>query len=146
MKQLAVRLLVLVGLVLTGCGSNNTNPSDLNGTWNATLMGINNSTVLAFGTSLQVNNNGSVSVLNFEFTTNSPCFLMGETATGSFTLAGNSNGQVNGKFGMIVQSGTPSGNTLTLSGTAAGNAISGTWSLTGSPGCTGSGTFTMTKM
>jgi hypothetical protein len=54
MKLLAVVLLVLVGLVLTGCGSNNTNPSNLNGTWNATLMGNNNSTVLAFGTSLQV--------------------------------------------------------------------------------------------
>jgi hypothetical protein len=146
MKLLAVRLSVLVGLLLTGCGSNNTNPSNLNGTWNATLMGNNNSTELAFGTSLQVNNNGSVSVLNFQFTTNSPCFVRGETETGSFTLSGNFNGQVNGTFGMIVQSGTPSGNTLTLTGSAAGNTISGNWTLTGSTGCTGSGTFTMTKM
>jgi hypothetical protein len=145
MNKLAVALFVLVGLVLTGCGSNNTNASDLNGTWNATLRGNNNSTVLAFGTSLEVNNNGSVSVLNFEFTTGSGCFVMGETETGSFTLAGNFNGQVNGQFGMIVQSGTPSGNTLTLTGTAAGNTISGNWTLTGSTGCTGSGTFSMTK-
>jgi len=28
----------------------------------------------------------------------------------------------------------------------AGNTISGNWTLTGSPGCTGSGTFTTTKM
>ena len=146
MKQFAVALLVLVGLVLTGCGANNTNASNLNGTWNATLMGNNNSTVLAFGTSLQVNNNGSVSVLNFKFTTNSPCFVTGETETGSFTLAGNFNGQVNGNFGMIVQSGTPTGNTLTLTGSAAGNTISGNWTLTGSSGCTGSGTFSMTRM
>jgi hypothetical protein len=33
-----------------------------------------------------------------------------------------------------------------LSGTANGNTISGTWSLTGGAGCTGSGNFIMTKM
>jgi len=146
MKQFTAALLVLAGLVLSGCGSNHTNASNLNGTWNATLMGNNNSTVLAFGTSLQVDNNGSVSVLSFKFTTNSPCFVTGETETGSFTLAGNFNGQVTGNFGMTVQSGTPTGNTLTLTGSAAGNTISGNWTLTGSPGCTGSGTFSMTKM
>jgi hypothetical protein len=145
MRQFAIALLVLVGSVLSGCGSNNTNPSNLTGSWNATLVGNNNSTVLAFGTSLQLNNSGSVSVLNFKFTTNSPCFVMGETETGSFTLVGNFNGQMNGTFGMTVQSGTPSGNTLTLTGTAAGNTISGNWTLTGSSGCSGSGTFTMTK-
>jgi hypothetical protein len=47
MKQLAVALFVLVGLVVTGCGSNTTNPSNLSGTWDATLIGDNNSTVLA---------------------------------------------------------------------------------------------------
>jgi hypothetical protein len=93
-----------------------------------------------------VNNDGSVSFVNFQFTTNSPCFVRGETESGSFTLAANLNGQVNGTFGLIVRSGTPSGNTLALTGTAAGNSISGNWTLTGSPGCTGSGTFTMTKM
>ena len=146
MKQFAVALFVLVALVLTGCGSNPTNPSNLSGTWNATLTGNNNSTVLAFGTSLQINQDGSVSVVNFQFTTNSPCFVRGETESGSFTLAGNFNGQVNGNFGLIVRSGTPSGNTLTLTGSAAGNSISGNWTLNGNPGCTGSGTFTMTKM
>jgi hypothetical protein len=47
---------------------------------------------------------------------------------------------------MNVQSGSPSGNTLALAGTTSGNTISGTWTLTGSSGCTGNGTFTMTKM
>ena len=72
------------------------------------------------------------------------CYRRDES--GSFTLAGNFNGQLNGKFGMIVQSGTPTGNTLTLTGSAAGSTISGNWMLTGSSGCTGSGTFSMTKM
>lgn len=46
---------------------------------------------------------------------------------------------------MSVVSGVPSGNHLTLNGTVAGNTISGKWNLTGSGGCTGSGTFVMNK-
>jgi hypothetical protein len=147
MKQFAVAVFLLIGLVLVGCGSNSgANPTNINGSWNATLMGNGNTTSFAFGTSLAVNNDGSVSVSNFNFTTNSPCFGSGETESGSFTLGGNFNGQVNGSFGMTVQSGSPSANTLKLNGTVAnGNTITGTWTLTGSSGCTGSGAFTMTK-
>jgi len=147
MKQFAVAALLIAGLVLVGCGSNSANPTNINGNWNATLMGNGNTTSFAFGTSLAVNNDGSVSVSNFNFTTSSPCFASGETESGSFTLGGNFNGQANGSFGMTVQSGSPSGNTLKLNGAVAnGNTITGTWTLTGSSGCTGSGTFTMTKV
>jgi hypothetical protein len=38
-------------------------------------------------------------------------------------------GNVTGEFQFSVMSGSPSGNTLTLSGTANGNTISGTWFL-----------------
>lgn len=109
-------------------------------------MSGGNTTVFSFGTSLNVNGDSSLTVSNFQFTTNSSCFVSGETETGSFTLSGNFNGSVNGKFGFNVQSGNPSGNTLALSGTANGNTITGTWTLTGSGGCTGNGTFTMTKV
>jgi hypothetical protein len=147
MKHLCLAALLLMSLAFVGCGSNSsTNPANINGTWNATLLSSGNTTEFAFGTSLVVNSDGSLSVSNFNFTTNSSCFGSGETETGSFSLTGNSNGQVSGKFGMNVQSGSPSGNTLTLSGTTAGNTITGTWTLTGSSGCTGSGNFTMTKM
>ena len=145
MKQFAVLILLAVGLALVGCGFDS-NPANINGSWNATLMSNNNTTDFAFGTSLSVNGNGALTVSNFSFTTDSPCFVSGETESGSFTLSGNFSGQVNGKFGMVVQSGDPSGNTLTLAGTAKGNTITGTWTLAGSAGCTGSGTFTMTKM
>lgn len=146
MKQFAAAVLLAVGLTLVSCGSNNSsNPANINGTWNATLTGTNNSTMFTFGTSLVVNGDGSLSVSNFTFTSNSPCFVSGETATGSFTLSGNFNGNVNGTFGFVVKSGTPAGNTITLSGTATGNTISGTWSINGT-GCTGNGQFTMTKM
>lgn len=146
MKQFAVALLLAVGLTLVGCGSNSSTPGNINGTWNATLIDSNNTTVFSFGTSLVVNGDGTLSITNFTFNSNSPCFVSGQTESGSFTLMGNFNGQVNGKFGFVVQSGSPAGNTLTLSGMATGNLISGTWSLTGGTGCTGSGSFTATRM
>ena len=134
-----------VALTPIGCGSSNSNPANINGNWYATLADTGNTTVFGFGTSLFVNNDGTLSVSNFSFSTNSSCFVSGETESGSFVLSGNFNGNVTGKFQFSVMSGSPSGNTLTLSGTANGNTISGTWSLKGGTGCTGSGNFTMTK-
>jgi hypothetical protein len=145
MKQFAVAFLLAVGLALVGCGSNNNNPANINGTWNASLMSSGNTTAFNFGTSLAVNADGSLNITHFSFTTNSTCFESGETESGSFTLSGNFNGNVNGQFGMTVQSMGNSGNTLALTGTVSGNTISGNWTLTGSSGCTGNGTFTMTK-
>jgi hypothetical protein len=144
MKQFAVAMLLVVGVTLVGCGSNSKS-GNINGTWNATLMGNNNTTVFSFATSLVENGDGSLNITNFQFTTSSPCFASGETESGSFGLSGNFNGQVSGSFGMSVMSGVPSGNNLTLNGTVAGNTISGKWNLTGSGGCTGSGTFVMNK-
>ena len=146
MKQFAVAVVVAVGLVLIGCGSsNNSSSNTINGNWNANLMSGGNTPVFAFGTSMTENSDGTVTITNFSFTTSSPCFDS-ETESGSFTLGGNFNGSVGGKFGMTVQSSTPIGNTLTLTGAVSGNTITGTWTLTGSSGCTGSGSFTMTKM
>ncbi len=146
MKWFAVTFVVFITLALIGCGSSSSNSSNIDGNWNATLISGGNQTVFTFGTSLKVNGDGSLSVSNFSFTTNSPCFVSDETESGSFTLSGNFNGMVNGKFGFTVQSGSPAGNTLALSGTANGNTISGTWTLTGTGACTGNGTFTMTKV
>jgi hypothetical protein len=146
LRRFVAGIVLLISLALIGCGSNSSNPSNINGTWNATLVSGGNATVFTFGTSLKENGDGSLSVSNFSFTTNSLCFVSGETETGSFTLSGNFNGAVSGKFGFTVESGSPTGNTLALSGDANGNTISGTWTLTGSSGCTGNGTFTMTKV
>ena len=145
MKRLAKAMLLMVCLTLVGCGLGSSDSSNINGTWNATLIDTNDTTVFSFGTSLVVNNNGSLSITNFNFTTNSPCFVSSGTESGSFTLSGDFNGNVNGKFGFVVQSSSPIGNTLTLSGTANGNTISGNWTLTGGTGCTGSGSFTMIR-
>src|ERR1700756_4979838 len=145
MQKLATGLVLAVGLVLVGCGSSN-NSQNINGNWTATLMDANNNPTLSFSTSITQTSNGSLSVTNLNFSTNSPCFVTGETATGSFTLGGNFNGNVSGAFGMTVKSGSPGGNTLTMSGTVTGSSITGNWNLTGSSGCTGAGHFTMTRM
>jgi hypothetical protein len=146
-KKLGIAVLLAVCLALIGCGSSNSNPSNINGNWNAALTDTGNTTVFTFGTSLVANNsNGTLTVSNFSFSTNSSCFVSGETESGSFVLSGNFNGNVTGKFQFNVTSGSPSGNALTLSGTANGNTIGGTWTLTGGTGCTGSGNFIMTKM
>jgi hypothetical protein len=140
MKTLAVAIFLVAALTLAGCGSSN--PTNINGNWTATLAGSQN---FNFTTSIIENSDGTVSVSKFSFSSNSSCFVSGETETGTFALSGNFNGKVTGKFGMIVTSGTPSGNTLALTGDANGNTITGTWTLTGSSGCTGSGNFTMNK-
>jgi hypothetical protein len=140
MKKLAVAWLVAVVLTLAGCGSNGSKQGNINGTWTAVLTGDANFT---FGTSLVVNNDGTLSVSQFSFSTNGPCFVSGETESGSFGFTGDFNGNVTGQFGFKVVSGSPSGNTLTLTGTVTGNTIAGNWTLTGGSGCQGLGTFTM---
>ena len=144
MKQFAVGLILVAGLFLAGCGSNSSNASNVNGTWNATLTDSNNVQAFTFGVSLATNSDGSLTVSNFTFNSNSSCFVSGETASGSFTLSGNMNGSTQGTFGFTVKSGTPAGNNVTMTGTVNGNVITGTWSMTGT-GCTGTGTFTMNK-
>ena len=147
MKRLGVAILLVAALVLAGCGSNSGSSGTINGTWNATLTQSNNQTYGTLGLSMTVNNDNTLSVTNLTITSPSPCFASGETATGSFMLSGNFSGSVTGTFTLTVKSGTPAGDTLQLNGQATGNTITGTWTLGGQfPGCSGTGTFTMTRM
>jgi hypothetical protein len=146
MKSLALTLLLGLGLTLAGCGSSNKS-GNINGNWTATLTDSSGVQMFAFSTSLlATGNGGTVTINNFHFSTDSVCFVSGETESGTFALSGNFNGNVSGQFGMSVLSGSPGGNTLTLTGAVNGNTISGTWILAGGSGCTGNGNFTMTKM
>ena len=145
MSKLAVALLLAAGLVLVGCGSNNSNSSTINGNWTAVLTNSSDeSQAFTFTTSVTENNDGTLSVTNLTISSSS-CFVSGETESGSFALGGNINGNVTGQFQFNVMSASPSNNVLTLTGTANGNTIKGTWTLTGGTGCQGSGNFTMTK-
>lgn len=144
--KLAAVALVGIALTLLSCGNSSSKGGNVNGNWTASLVDTHGTQVFAFNTSITESSNSTLSVSNFSFSTNSACFVSGETESGTFALSGNFNGNVAGKFGMNVVSGSPGGNNLTLSGMVNGNTISGTWSLSGNPSCTGNGTFTMTRM
>ena len=143
MRKLAVAMLLVVGLVTVGCGTNSNKSGNVSGTWSAMLTGTQN---FSFTTALVDKGDGTVNVTKLTFSTNSSCFVSGDTETGTFGLSGDLNGNVQGKFGMTITSGDPSGNVLTLTGTVNGGTVSGTWLLTGGASCNGSGNFTMTKM
>jgi hypothetical protein len=147
MRTSAILALVGMVLALVACGASNQSGGNINGTWTATLSDTSGSEAFAFTTALIATGaSGTLTINSFQFSTNSPCFVSGETESGTFALSGNFNGNVSGSFGMNVRSGSPAGNTLTLMGTVSGNTISGTWTLSGASGCSGSGNFTMTRM
>lgn len=147
MKKFAVAMVLVVGLTLLGCGSNNPQNGNINGTWTAVLADTPNGENLNFATTLTVNNDGSLSISNFSFSSSSQCFVSGETESGTFALSGDLNSNVTGQFTFKVTSGSPTGNVLALTGKANGNTITGQWTLTGGTpsGCSGAGTFTLTK-
>jgi hypothetical protein len=87
MKQFAVAPLLVAGQTLVGCGSNSSsNPANIDGTWNATLIDSNNTTMFTLGMSLLTSGNGWVTVSNFTIKSPSPCFGSAGTETGLFSL------------------------------------------------------------
>jgi hypothetical protein len=122
-RKLAVALLLAAGLVLVGCGSNNSNSTNTSGNWTAALTNSSDgSQACTFTTSITENNDGALSVTNLTLSSSS-CFVSGETESGSFALGGNLNGNVTGQFQFKVLSAPPSNNVLTLTGTANGKTI-----------------------
>jgi hypothetical protein len=155
MKKLAVVVLLAFELALTGCGSSPTSTvKAADGTWQSALIGTDAGLgVFNFLTKFSVGANGALSVSYFSFLTTGRCFpLTGETAGGTFTVTSATTTSTSANFQFTVQSGASS---LAMTGTAAGttdsssnttwSTITGTWTLTGGSGCTGSGTFTMSR-
>ena len=156
MKEVAV--LLLVALVLNGCGSSSkttTTQKTATGVWSADLPGgSGEASGFSFTTQFTINGDGSLNITFFQFLTQGTCFpVSGGTQAGAMVLTTNTttNG-VTGTFTFTVQSG---GNTLTLNGTVtgtsstttlSGGSITGTWSLAGGTGCSSTGGgFTMTQ-
>jgi hypothetical protein len=142
MKHFGIAIMLFMAAALSACG-NSSSSSAINGNWTATLTGSQN---ISFTATLTASN-GAVSITNLSFTTSQSCFDAGATATGTFALAGTTNGVTTGTFQMTIQSSSSNSNgtnALTLQGTLTNNSITGNWTLTGTgAGCTGSGTFTM---
>ncbi|MGA8867142.1 MAG: hypothetical protein WB510_09245 [Candidatus Sulfotelmatobacter sp.] len=138
-------MLVAMGMMLAGCGSNSHATGNINGNWAATLNS-SGTEMFAFTTLLTVNADGSLGSNNFVLTVdNTPCGFPTTTESGMFTLQGNFSGQVSGSFQYTIKTTGVEVNTLTLNGTVSNGQITGNWTLSGATeGCSGSGTFTMT--
>jgi hypothetical protein len=143
MKLSAIALLLSLFVTLAGCGGGS-HPGNINGNWTATLTNPNGDPAFGFTTSFTQGSGSNLNIVNFQFTTSGSCFSGPTSETGSFTLAGDFNGNITGQFGMTISTTFPSNNdVLTLQGAVNGNTITGTWTLTGVSGCTGNGNFTM---
>jgi hypothetical protein len=171
MKKLAILILLVLELAVSGCGTSS--PSTVTNTatsgfWETQLIGgMGEASKLNFVTGFDVTNSGPLDVTSFSFFNSSACFANGlngstETGTASFTTNTGTD-QVTGQLTFTVTSVTPPGNVLTLTspaggltgtsngtstttGTLSGGIAVGTWQLTGGSGdasCTGQGTFTM---
>jgi hypothetical protein len=165
MKQVAI--LLVATLMLSGCTKQTTVQEAAGAIWQAQLIGgEGQASGFSFNTEFTFNGNGALSFINFEFLNNGACFpYTGVTPSGSLTnfIVNQSTLAVTGDFSLTVQSG---GNTLTLTGPLTGTAtetgpmgsntitlssasVIGTWTLTGSPGCTlppnSNTSFTMTE-
>jgi hypothetical protein len=147
-KSIGVIALLAATIAAVGCSTSNSNSTSVNGNWSASLTNSQSGqTNYAFTTTLTESNGGGVTVTNFKFTSAGSCFVDGQTSeSGTFTLSGNFNGNVTGTFGMTINSTNSNNATLVLQGgVGPNNTLTGTWVLSGSTACSGSGNFTFNK-
>jgi hypothetical protein len=120
--------------------------------------------MMTFTSAMNQSSSNVVTATNLQFNMPTPCFGAGTSGTGAVMMNGGMGGSMMGSFGMTIQSGAagtqpgsmgmpmgmmPTGNNvLTLQGSMSNmNTVSGTWTMTGvMSGCSGSGSFTMTRM
>jgi hypothetical protein len=158
MKEVAI--LLLVALLLNGCSSssNSTTAAQTaaSGVWSADLPGgSGEGSGFSFTTQFTVNSGGTLSITYFQFLTQGTCFpVSGGTQSGTLNLTiDTTTNAVTGTFTYDVKSGN---NDLALTGTVtgtesgsklSGGVVTGTWTLSGDPGCNSTqGSFTMKQI
>jgi hypothetical protein len=138
MKQVAIAILLVVSLMLNGCGGSSAQVQAASGAiWQAQLNGGSGSVSgLSFITTFTLNSDYTMNFSNFQFLNQGTCFpVEGEDPTGALTnvQVTQNTGAVIANFSFTVQGG---GNTLVLTGTLTGTE-------TGTEvGTTNTGTFT----
>ena len=167
MKKLAFLVLLALELAVSGCGNStnsNTTNTSTSGNWEVQFTGgTEEASKLNFVTTFSVTNTGPLDITGFSFFNQGACFatgVNGSNETGQATLVTSSTDTVTGTLTYSVNSVTPPGNTLALTGNLTGTSngtttttgtlsngvVSGTWQLTGGsgdPSCVGTGTFLM---
>ena len=160
MKEVAI--LLLLALMLNGCGSTTaTVQTASGGVWQSEMIGGEGAASgLSFITQFTAASDGTLSVSNFQFLTqvDGGCFpvTVQTSPTGNLQANFNAADQVVSPFSFsFVVLGM--GNTLTLTGTTmtgtlntttntlSNGIITGNWTVQGGTGCNTSGQFTMTQ-
>jgi hypothetical protein len=166
MKKLLLLVLALE-FAVCGCGNKTTTTTastSTSGNWEAKLTGgTEQASLLNFVVAFSVTNSGPLDITGFSFINDGACFatgVNGENETGSATFTTASTGAVTGTLNLGVNSLSPAGNILTMTGALTGNSngtttttgtltngvVVGTWTLSGGagdPSCSGSGSFVM---
>jgi hypothetical protein len=148
MALLRIGILGWLALVLVSCGSG---PKGISGDWYADLVSPQTSPAPAFyfSANLTPQTGSNIAVSNFLLNPQSACFSGGTGQVASFSVTGSSNGVQIGKFAMTVSTHFPGvgvNSILVLQGTRNNDGtITGNWTLTGTTGCTGRGSFNMTS-
>jgi len=168
MKEVAI--LLLLAIMLNGCGSSGAVQSPSASVWQAQMSGGVGGTApsdpgsagFSFNTQFTVSSGGTLSISSFQLLNSDTCYgNVGPTPSGTLTVTYNSADQITGgTFSFTIPSSA--GDTVTLTSTAItgtvnpnnyynlGNVtITGTWALvpasSGSSCVAASGTFTMTQ-
>jgi len=145
MKLARLTFLFLLASILMSCGSSST-PKPIDGAWRATLLNPDSTTAYTFTTVFSQSTAPTVDVISFLFVTPVTCFPSPTGQSATFSVTGHGGGFETGPFTMNVSTafGTLVENVLTLNGTRnSDGTISGTWTLTGLTGCSGSGSYSM---
>jgi hypothetical protein len=159
MKEVAI--LLLLAVMLNGCGSSTAVESPSASVWQSVMSGgAGTSSGFSFNTQFTVSSGGTLSISSFQLLNQDTCYgSVGPTSTGTLNVTYNSADQISGTFSFTIPSSTGDAITLTSSsvtGTVnvnnsnllSGVTIIGTWALV--PGSSGScvaasGSFTMTQ-
>jgi hypothetical protein len=159
MKEVAI--LLLLAVMLNGCGSSTAVESPSASVWQSVMSGgVGTSSGFSFNTQFTVSSGGALSISSFQLLNQDTCFgSVGPTPTGTLNVTYNSADQISGTFSFTIPSGSGDSVTLTSSsvtGTVnvnnsnllSGVSVIGTWALvpgSGSSCVAASGSFTMTQ-
>src|SRR5262249_739325 len=108
MKKLVIVVVLMLELLVVGCGNNTTTAeTDNSGNWQAVLTGgAGEASVLSFNTAFTVNGDGSLAVTSIQFLTVGTCFVSGATGSGTANVTTDATtGAISGTLTFVVQSG-----------------------------------------